>query len=402
MSHLEKHNLLTDYQHGFRKRRSCETQLLLTINDLAKGLNDKQQIDAILLDFSKAFDKVPHQRLLLKLNHYGISNNILAWIKDFFSARTQEVVIDGSKSTPTPVTSGVPQGTVLGPLLFLAYINDMPECVKSSIKLFADDSLLYRKVQQESDCIQLQHDLDSLQDWERKWQMAFNADKCEVLRITNKRQPICADYYVHSQKLATKSDAKYLGVTISSDLSWSKHTDNVTKKANSTMAFLRRNIRSAPQAAKETAYKTYVKPTLEYANTVWAPHTETDTQKLEMVQRRAVRFVLNDYQRTSSVTTMMGKLGWDTLQQRRDHARLAMMYRIVHQLVDIPAEPYLIPLAGRTRGHDSRFRQIQTSYTGYQYSFFPRTIILWNQLPQSTVSQSTLEGFQRQLAAPSN
>ncbi|MCG8033368.1 MAG: reverse transcriptase family protein, partial [Candidatus Thiodiazotropha taylori] len=149
ISHLEKHNLLTDHQHGFRKRRSCETQLLLTINDLAKGLNDKQQIDAILLDFSKAFDKVPHQRLLLKLNHYGIRNNILAWIKDFLSARTQEVVIDGSKSTPAPVTSGVPQGTVLGPLLFLAYINDMPECVKSSIKLFADDSLLYRKVQQE-------------------------------------------------------------------------------------------------------------------------------------------------------------------------------------------------------------------------------------------------------------
>lgn len=208
--------------------------------------------------------------------------------------------------------------------------------------------------------------------------------------------------YIHNQKLTTKTDAKYLGVTISNDLSWSKHTDNVTKKANSTMAFLRRNIRSAPQAAKKTAYKTFVKPTLEYASTTWAPHTDTDIRKLEMVQRRAVRFVFNDYQRTSSVTEMMEKLGWQTLQQRRDYARLTMMYRIVHQLADIPAEPYFTPLTSRTRGHDSRFRQIQTSYTGYQYSFFPRTIILWNQLPQSAVSQSTLEAFQRQLAAYTN
>ena len=161
------------------------------------------------------------------------------------------------------------------------------------------------------------------------------------------------------------------------------------------MAFVKRNIRSAPQAAKETAYKTFVKPTLEYANTTWAPHTETDIRKLEMVQRRAVRFVFNNYQRTSSVTEMMEKLGWQTLQQRRDYARLTMMYRIVHQLVDIPAEPYLTPLTGRTRGHDSRFRQILTSYAGYQYSFFPRTIILWNQLLQSDVSQSTLEAFQK-------
>ena len=123
------------------------TQLILTIDDLARGLNDKQQIDAVLLDFCKEFDNVPHQRLLLKLKHYGVRGNILSWIEDFLSARTQEIIIEGSKSSPSPVMSGVPQGTVLGPLLFLAYINDMPECVKSEIKLFADDSLLYRRIQ---------------------------------------------------------------------------------------------------------------------------------------------------------------------------------------------------------------------------------------------------------------
>ena len=167
--HFEKNSILTDCQHGFRKRRPCETQLILTIDDLARGLNDKQQIDAILLDFSKAFDCVPHQRLLLKLKHYGVCGNILSWIEDFLSARTQEVIIEGSKSTPSPVSSGVPQGTVLGPLLFLAYINDMPECFRSEIKLFADDSLLYRRIKNNADCCQLQEDLDKHQEWEQKW-----------------------------------------------------------------------------------------------------------------------------------------------------------------------------------------------------------------------------------------
>lgn len=216
INHFEHNQILTDCQHGFRKRRSCETQLIMTVDDLARGLNEKQQVDAILLDFSKAFDKVPHQRLLLKLQHYGVRGNLLKWIEDFLSARTQEVVIDGTKSTPSLVSSGVPQGTVLGPLLFLAYINDMPEGIQSTVKLFADDSLLYRKISSKQDCVELQQDLDRLQEWEKKWQMAFNAEKCEVLCISNKKHPIQHSYFIHGQKLATKTDSKYLGVTISS------------------------------------------------------------------------------------------------------------------------------------------------------------------------------------------
>ena len=158
-------------------------------------------------------------------------------------------------------------------------------------------------------------------------------------------------------------------MTISSDLSWSRHADHVTKKANSTIGFLKRNMRSAPQAAKDTAYKTFARTIVEYA--AWEPFTDKANDKIDMV----ARFVTNDYGRTSSVTEMMANLGWDTLQKRRDLARLSMMYRIVHVLVDIPVEPYLIPLTSMTRGHDSRFHQIRTSNTTYQYSFFPRTII---------------------------
>ena len=179
------------------------------------------------------------------------------------------------------------------------------------------DSLLYRRIQNNADRCQLQEDLDKLKEWEQKWQMALNAEKCEVIRITNKKRPLCSDYFIHNQKLALRTEAKYLGVTIGSDLSWSRHADNITKKANSTMGFLKKNIRSAPQAAKETAYKTFVRPIVEYAATTWAPFTDTETSKIEMVQRRAARFVSNEYRRTSSVTEMISTLGWEALQKRR-------------------------------------------------------------------------------------
>ena len=143
MQHMEDLNILSDAQHGFRKRRSCETQLLLTLQDLSSALDYGEQIDAILLFFSKALDKVPHEHLAVKLKHYGISGTILTWITSFLSNRSQQVQIKGVRSDPAPVTSGVPQGSVLGPLLFLVYINDMPSKVQStttSTRLFADDS----------------------------------------------------------------------------------------------------------------------------------------------------------------------------------------------------------------------------------------------------------------------
>ena len=180
MRFFDQHNILSDMQHGFRKSRSCESQLILIIQDLAKGIDDNTQIDAVLLDFSKAFHKVPHKRLASKLHHYGIRGRTLSWIESFLANRTQRVAVEGVMSDSAPVTSGVPQGTVLGPLLFLVYINDLPAQVKSEARLFADDCLLYRKICSPDDRAALQRDLDSLQRWERDWLMAFNPDKCEV------------------------------------------------------------------------------------------------------------------------------------------------------------------------------------------------------------------------------
>ena len=154
-------------QHGFREKRSCETQLIMLIDELAKNMQMGKQTDLILLDFSKAFDKVAHQKLLLKLHHYGIRGDTLKWIEDFLDNRKQAVVINGINSEKIPVSSGVPQGSVLGPILFLAYINDLPEQVKSRIRLFADDTALYLAISSTTESEVLQTDLASLEQWKR-------------------------------------------------------------------------------------------------------------------------------------------------------------------------------------------------------------------------------------------
>ena len=295
-------------------------------------------------------------KITMKLQHYGVRGNLNRWVADFLTDRQQEMVLEGVHSKATEVISGVPQGTVLRPVLFLVFINDMPEKICSTIRLFADDSLVYRNIRLKEDQAILQEDLNKLQKWERDWLMQFNPDKCEVVRITNKRNPLMHKYYIHGTQLQTVKDAKYLGVTIGSSLSWNKHVDNTVKKATTSLNFLKRNLSACPTAVKDKCYTSLVRPIMEYTSCVWDSHTQRNMNKLEMVQRRAAQFVTGDSDRTSSVTSMLADLHWNTLQERRMQSKSVIFYRIVHNLVAIPATPFLIP-ARASRRHNMRFAE---------------------------------------------
>ena len=396
MGHLDVNDILTDVQHGFRKARSCESQLILTVDDLARNIDAGVQTDVILLDFAKAFDKVPHPHLLRKLEYYGLSGSLLKWIRNFLHGRTQRVVIDGESSNIAPVTSGVPQGSVLGPLLFLVYINDLPDCISNGtkVKLFADDTMVYRAINSRADAVQLQHDLDSLQEWERKWLMTFHPGKCQVLHITKRKKQEHHTYAIHGTDLKSAESAKYLGVEISSDLSFDKHIDNITKKGLKTLGFLRRNLpgRSCSRETKTTCYNALVRPVMEYASCIWDPHTNKATSKAEAVQRSAARYVMNNFSRRSSVTAMTDELKWKTLEHRRATSKVTMMYRICNKLIDIP-DNQLVPLNTRTRGHTKRFFVPRSRTSLLRDTFFPNTIRLWNGLPENVVSSPSIDIF---------
>ena len=323
MKHFEQHHILADQQHGFRKGRSCETQLSALVNDLHEILDNRGQADLVIMDFSKAFDTVPYRRLMAKLHHVGIRNNIHSWIETFLTKRHQQVVVDGESSQSSPVESGVPQGTVLGPLLFLVYINDLPDGLSSSVRLFADDCILYREIKDPEDAKILQNDVNHLCDWETKWQMGFNHSKCYSMRVTHKIKPITSRYKMGESLLEEVDHYPYLGVELASDLSWNRHINQITIKANRTLGLLKRNLSSCNRSTKEVAYKALVRPLLEYCQTIWDPHQRSNIENINKIQRRAAHFVLHDYARTSSVSEMLQKLDWESLESRRTKARLS-------------------------------------------------------------------------------
>ncbi|KAK3104780.1 hypothetical protein FSP39_009959 [Pinctada imbricata] len=401
MDFLDQQSILHDNQHGFRSKRSCESQLVSTINEIARNLGERGQVDIILLDFSKAFDKVPHRRLAHKLGYYGIRGtkcSTLQWIRDFLTNRTQQVLLEGHKSSTAPLLSGVPQGTVLGPLLFLLYINDLPERTTSDARSFADDCLLYTPVKSRSDTETLQKDLDSLVKWEEEWQMAFHPEKCVVIQVTNKRMPTNGNYNIHGHLLDVVDSSKYLGVNISKDLRWDNYINSITSKANRTLGFIRRNMRGCRKQARVAAYQGLVRPTLEYACAAWDPWSSKHIHQLEKVQRRAARFVTRNYhdRHPGSVTQMLKDLHWEPLQIRRLKIKLILLYKIQHALVAIPADAYLICSDARTRGSHT-FRLPHTGKEAYRHSFFPRTIADWNSLPSEVACTPSLEAFKCQL-----
>ena len=229
-------------QFGFLQGRSTTTQLLSTFHDFARSRNSSVAKDVVFLDLAKAFDSVPHERLLIKLYSLGIESKLLNWLRHFLTCRKQRVVVRGTFSDWAPVISGTPQGTILGPILFLSYINDIVDSVSSKIQLFADDRKIFRELCNPSlDEQYLQTDLNNLGKWAKKWQLRFNEEKCEAMRITHSRDKSNTNYKLGMVLKDVKS-FKDLGITISKDLTWSEHISTIVNKANQVLGLIRRTL----------------------------------------------------------------------------------------------------------------------------------------------------------------
>ena len=234
MQHLSTYNILLDSQFGFRLKHSCKSQLLVTVNDIARAINNNKQVDAAILDFSKAFDKVAHKHLIDKLDYYGIRGNLLNWLTSFLQNRSQEVIVEGMNSSSCNVTLGVPQGSVLGPVLFLIYVNDIGLNIHSEFRLSADDILLYQPIRIPDDHLQLQEDLTK---WASDWKMTFNIPKCKIIQFTTHRNKSKHLYAMSETPLEVVEKHDYLGVRLHHKLSWSPRVNHICNKANRYVGF---------------------------------------------------------------------------------------------------------------------------------------------------------------------
>ena len=294
------------------------------------------------------------------------------------------------------MTSGVPQGSILGPLLFLLYINDFPLSVSCNTELFADDSVLYRKITTEDDCVKFQDDLLSAASWCELWKVTLKSEKCTSLHVTKSKCPLVHQYVMNDVNLSIVNKHKHLGIWIESSLGWDSHINYIVGKANRVLSLIRRTFGSKDPVAVKTAYNVLVRPILEYACPVWNPHLVKHIHSIESIQRRATRLICGS---VKSHSERLAELNWSTLELRRKYICLVQLYKIINGFSDVDYTRY-IDLTGPTRtrrNHDFKIRPraVRTNY--FKFSFFNRYVNDWNSLPNSVMSASSLNAFKNRL-----
>ena len=288
LSYFSKNDLLYPKQYGFLPKKSTNAQLLRYFNEISSCLLDGCQVDAVYLDFSKAFDSIVHSKLVFKLQKYGISDSLLEWISCFLTDRIQTVKVNNSFSEWSPVVSGVPQGSVLGPLLFLIYINDLStSCPDLKLLfLFADDAKCFACIRSLNDCIILQSSLDSVSNWSNLWQLNLASDKCQTLSFTYHTASFLFNYSVNSIPLVRVGDVLDLGVRFSQELSFSTHIKDMCNKGRRKASIILNCFKTKNRAILFRAFSTFVRPILDYCSNLWCPYKKSEIDLIESVQKR--------------------------------------------------------------------------------------------------------------------
>ena len=398
-NHIIDQNILSPHQFGFIPGRSTGSQLLITTQEWQKNLDEGIPTDVAYMDFKKAFDAVPHTRLLGKLDSYGIKGKLLMWIKNFLSDRTQHVKINGAKSSERKVTSGVPQGSVLGPMLFIYFINDLPEVTTVTTKIFADDTKAYTAIKNDQDQANLQTTIDNMYRWTVQWQLKFNETKCKILHLGDNNQK--RKYYIGEGQerieLEETTLEKDLGVHIDPSLSFDSHIDKIIKKASSKTAQILDTFSYRSKHVLVPMFKTLVRPVLEYVNSVWNSHQRYNVDEIENVQKRFTKHILEvkrlDYEER------LAKLKLPSLEYRRFRGDLIETYKFAHKIYDNTPVSSLFNFRGesRLRGHEYTLIKNSTRKCQYQNFFTNRVCNAWNSLPEDTVNAKSINSFKNKI-----
>ena len=396
--------VLHPVQYGFQQDLSCANQLVEVFHSIGINLDKGLENDIIYLDFAKAFDSVCHARLLWKLQHLGVSGIYFYGLKNL-TGRKQRVVINGTQSSWAEVKSGVPQGSILGPILFLIYVNDMPEEVKNShIAMFADNSKCYKCITSEMDCVALQEDLCTLSDWAKLNELEFQPQKCENLRISRKRISFSRVYRInHNVELKCVDSQKDLGVIVTGNLLWNSHVDFISAKANRMLGFLKRNCsREISSDALKVLYLALVRSHLGYCSQIWAPQSVIrNILLLESIQRRATKFICK-LSKTDhySYRDRFVHLNLLLLSYWLEYLDLVFFFKCKSNDNSIKLDNYMSFCTGTSRrsttGLYLRLKTIPKTST-LRDSYSPRIVLMWNGLPDDVKSCASLSSFKCRL-----
>ena len=402
MNHLIDQALIKDSQHGFVKNRSCTTNLLQFLETMTKEVDCKRDMDIIYLDFAKAFDKVPHGRLIAKMRAHSIDGNVLQWVKNWLADRRQRTVLNGQASEWGTVGSGVPQGSVLGPLCFVIFINDLDDSVAdlvSIINKFADDTKVGKVISSQSDVVDLQQALNLLVDWASKWGMEFNVKKCKVMHIGNTNPR--ATYSMTGADLDTTTAERDIGVKVQSNLRPTQQCVEAAQRANVVLGQITRSFHFRDRITFIQLYKQYVRPHLEFASPAWSPWTQGDVEVLERVQIRAIKMVSGLKGR--SYEERLRELKMLPLATRRIQLDLTQTFKIIRGLDAVEPSTWF-SLVGEQRGRVTRATSHPLNIirgvfnTDIRRNFFSHRVIdNWNALPAELKESVTVNAFKSNL-----
>jgi hypothetical protein len=391
--HLADNNLITPHQHGFLRNKSTETQLLECFNMFTKVIDGKSCVD-VYLDISKAFDTVCHSKLFHKLPKYGIEGKLLSWIRSFLSDRRQSVNINGKLSSYVSVSSGVPQGSVLGPLLFLIYINDIEDRLEySQFKLFADDCKLYCECLQNNNFEEFVEDIENVFKWVDENQLKVAADKSSLLHLG--RSNPCRNIAVNGVEISEADSVRDLGLIVRSDLKPSSHCEKLATKAFRVSNLIFRAFRCRNRDFLLAMFKVYVLSLFNHCSVLYNPYHIQDIKLLESVQRRYTKRIPGLRHKTYS--QRLQELGLQTLERIRLDIDLCHCFKIIHGIEKLEFGDFFLFSSNRTRSNGRKLYKPRCRTDTRKYFFANRVVDPWNHLPETVVSSPSLSVFKNRL-----